>query len=61
MMGGSVHIESVLGEGSTFVVQLKTKCKYVFKDSDLDVSGPKRSSQALSKYKFSMAPENTPK
>lgn len=32
MMGGSVHVESVLNQGTVFVVQLKTKCKYVFKD-----------------------------
>ena len=32
MMGGSVHVESELGEGTTFIVQLKTKCKYINKE-----------------------------
>jgi signal transduction histidine kinase len=37
MMGGSVHIESEVGEGTIFVVQLKTKCKHTFSDSDKDL------------------------
>ena len=29
LMGGSVEIESKVGEGTTFIIKLKTKCKYV--------------------------------
>jgi hypothetical protein len=28
-MGGSVKVESTLGEGTTFIVKLKTKCNYI--------------------------------
>jgi signal transduction histidine kinase len=28
LMGGSVRVESQLGEGTTFIVRLKTKCVY---------------------------------
>ena len=28
-MGGSVGIESKVGEGTTFIVKLKTNCKYI--------------------------------
>ena len=29
LMGGSVQVESTVGEGTTFIVKLKTKCKSV--------------------------------
>ena len=29
LMGGSVEIESKAGDGATFIIKLKTKCKYI--------------------------------
>lgn len=59
MMGGSVHVESVLGEGTIFVVQLKTKCKYTFSDQSKELI-PKRSSLRIAKHKLTLTPDNVP-
>jgi len=35
LMGGSVRVESELGEGTTFIMQLKTKCRVTISYSAL--------------------------
>lgn len=34
-MGGSVNVESEIGVGTTFIVKLKTKCKYVDQNNSI--------------------------